>query len=63
MERVAQRDLEILSALSTGEPVTQRNLAHRLGIALGLANLSLKRLARKGHIKDGSTPASTYDET
>ena len=56
MERVAQRDLEILSAFSTGKPVTQRNLAHQLGIALGLANLYVKRLVRKGHIKVTTIP-------
>jgi DNA-binding MarR family transcriptional regulator len=56
MERVAQRDLEILSAVASGEPVTQRNLAQRLGIALGLANLYLKRLTRKGYIKVTTIP-------
>lgn len=56
MERVAQRDLEILSAFSTGKPVTQRNLANQLGIALGLANLYVKRLVRKGHIKVTTIP-------
>ena len=56
MERVAQRDLEILSAVASGEPVTQRSLAQRLGIALGLANLYLKRLGRKGYIKVTTIP-------
>ena len=56
MERIAQRDLEILSALATGEPVTQRSLAQRLGIALGLANLYLKRLSHKGYIKMTTLP-------
>src|SRR5262252_5510526 len=32
-------------------PLTQRALAERLGVALGLCNLYLKRLARKGYIK------------
>jgi len=31
--------------------VTQRSLATKLGIALGLTNIYLKRLARKGYIK------------
>lgn len=51
MERQFQRDLEILTAISEGTPLTQRDLAQRLGVALGLANLYLKRLARKGFIK------------
>src|SRR3972149_10065734 len=56
MEREAQRDLEILTELARGEPTTQRGLARKLGIALGLANLYLKRLARKGHIKVTTIP-------
>ncbi len=51
MERPAQRDLEILSTIAQGGPVTQRSLAQKLGIALGLTNLYLKRLAQKGFIK------------
>jgi hypothetical protein len=51
MEREALRDLEILAELARGDEVTQRRLAARLGIALGLTNLYLKRLARKGYIK------------
>jgi DNA-binding MarR family transcriptional regulator len=45
------RDLRLLSAIEEGTPLTQRALAERLGVALGLANLCLKRLARKGYIK------------
>jgi DNA-binding MarR family transcriptional regulator len=51
MERQHERDLEILTAIEEGEPLTQRALAKRLGVAVGLANLYLKRLARKGSIK------------
>ena len=51
MERHVQRDLEILTAIGEGRPLTQRDLAQRLGVALGLTNLYLKRLARKGFIK------------
>ncbi len=58
MEREAQRDLEILTELARGEPTTQRGLARKLGIALGLANLYLKRLARKGHIKITTIPSN-----
>ena len=51
MERHLQRNLEILSAVGEGGATTQRALADRLGIALGLVNLYLRRLARKGYIK------------
>jgi DNA-binding MarR family transcriptional regulator len=50
-DRHLERDLRILSAIEEGTPLTQRALAERLGVALGLANLCLKRLARKGYIK------------
>ena len=51
MERHQERDLEILTAIGEGRPLTQRALAQRLGVALGLTNLYLRRLAKKGYIK------------
>ena len=51
MARDIERNLEILGAIERGEPLTQRALASRLGVALGLTNLYLKRLATKGYIK------------
>ena len=50
-DRHLDRDLRLLTAIEEGAPLTQRALAERLGVALGLANLCLKRLARKGYIK------------
>jgi DNA-binding MarR family transcriptional regulator len=50
-DRHLERDLRILSAIEEDAPLTQRALAERLDVALGLANLCLKRLARKGYIK------------
>ncbi len=46
-----QRDLQLLSEIETSELVTQRGLSKRLGIALGLTNLYLKRLIKKGYVK------------
>lgn len=51
IDRHLDRDLRLLSAIEEGAPLTQRALAERLGVALGLANLCLKRLVRKGYIK------------
>jgi DNA-binding MarR family transcriptional regulator len=45
------RDLQVLDAVADDASITQRNLASRLGIALGLTNLYVKRLVRKGYIK------------
>jgi DNA-binding MarR family transcriptional regulator len=45
------RDLKLLEAVEEDSRVTQRSLATKLGIALGLTNIYLKRLVRKGYIK------------
>ena len=47
----ARRSLRLLEAVAADSTVTQRSLAAKLGVALGLANLYLKRLVRKGFIK------------
>ena len=51
MDVEAHRDLKLLEAVEEDSRVTQRNLSNRLGIALGLTNIYLKRLVRKGYIK------------
>lgn len=55
-DRKLERDLQILTAIGEGAPLTQRALAKRLGVALGLTNLYLKRLGHKGLIKIGEFP-------
>jgi DNA-binding Lrp family transcriptional regulator len=51
MDLEAHRDLKLLEAVEQDAHVTQRSLANRLGIALGLANIYVRRLMRKGYIK------------
>src|SRR5262247_3419112 len=51
MDIEAHRDLQLLEAVEQDARVTQRTLATKLGIALGLTNIYLKRLVRKGYIK------------
>ncbi len=51
MDLRQQRDLQLLTEVGNNAIVTQRTLAKKLGVALGLANLYLKRLAQKGCIK------------
>ena len=51
MKLEERRELALLEAVERDEQITQRSLASALGIALGLANLYLKRLVRKGYIK------------
>lgn len=56
MDLQAQRDLQLLSEVEKSSGITQRALAEKLGVALGLTNLYLKRLARKGYIKITTIP-------
>jgi DNA-binding MarR family transcriptional regulator len=56
MDLQGQRDLILLSELDRNGGATQRGLATKLGVALGLTNLYLKRLARKGYIKITNIP-------
>ena len=51
-----QRDLRLLEALHGDQKITQRSLSTKLGIALGLTNLYLKRLVRKGYVKCVTVP-------
>jgi len=51
MDVEARRELTVLDAVSRDQRITQRHLAAHLGIALGLTNIYLKRLIRKGYIK------------
>jgi DNA-binding Lrp family transcriptional regulator len=51
MDVEAHRDMKLLEAVEADSRVTQRGLATKLGIALGLTNIYLKRLVRKGFIK------------
>ena len=51
MDVEARRELTVLDAIARDQHITQRHLAAQLGIALGLTNIYLKRLIRKGYIK------------
>ncbi len=56
MDIQAQRDLQLLNEVEQNAAVTQRSLAGKLDVAVGLTNLYLKRLARKGYIKVTTIP-------
>lgn len=59
-EREESLTLEILETIDKRDDVTQRHLANRLGVALGLANSYLRRCVRKGLIKIHQAPANRY---
>lgn len=45
------RDLQFLEEIEQNPKVSQRELSHKFGIALGMANACIKRMARRGLIK------------
>ena len=51
MNVAEQRVLQVLEAVTQNSRITQRLLSTKLGIALGLTNMYLRRLTRKGYIK------------
>lgn len=55
-----QLTLELLDAIEQRSDVSQRLLAAKLGIALGLTNSYLKRCAKKGYVKIKEVPANRY---
>jgi DNA-binding MarR family transcriptional regulator len=52
--------LGVLEAVGTRQDLTQRHLADKLGVALGLANSYLRRCVRKGLVKIQQAPANRY---
>ncbi len=56
MDNEAHRTYRILEEVSEDQSLTQRKLSGKLGIALGLTNLYLKRLIKKGYIMVDTMP-------
>lgn len=52
--------LKLLVALESGQPTSQRSLAARIGVALGMTNYLVKRAVRKGLLKVEKIPAKRY---
>ncbi len=50
MNMQGRRDLLLLQEFERDSAVSQRSLSTKLGVALGLTNLYIKRLARNGYI-------------
>jgi DNA-binding MarR family transcriptional regulator len=51
LNNMTERDLVVLEEIARNPEVSQRALATRMGVALGLANAIVKRIARRGFIK------------
>src|SRR5512147_3048397 len=54
------RSLQILDELANNDSLTQRDLASRLGIALGLVNSYIKNLVAKGYLTVKAIPPKRY---
>jgi DNA-binding MarR family transcriptional regulator len=56
MDSESHRIYKILEEISEDDSITQRRLSQKLGIALGLTNLYVKRLIKKGYIMVKTMP-------
>jgi len=56
----ALRSLLLMSELEKGDPISQREIAGRLGIALGLVNSYLKTLVKKGSVQVKAYPRNRF---
>jgi DNA-binding MarR family transcriptional regulator len=56
----AYRSLLLLSEITGQEPLSQRELSRRLGIAVGLVNSYLKNLVAKGYVRVKNFPSNRY---
>jgi DNA-binding MarR family transcriptional regulator len=54
------RSLLLLDEIGREEPVSQRELSRRVGIALGLVNSYLKNLVAKGYVRITAYPRNRY---
>jgi len=60
LDNEAEITLGLLTAVHENSALTQRSVAHDLGIALGLTNAYLKRCVKKGLIKAAQAPANRF---
>ena len=58
MDASTYRDMHLLNELTHSPNVSQRELSRRIGVALGLTNLMLRRLVTKGYVKISGTKRS-----
>lgn len=58
LQSSSYRDMSLLQEVTQTPSATQRELSKRIGAALGLTNLMLRRLIKKGYIKISGTKRS-----
>jgi len=50
-KEISEKELKIIEEIAKNKGITQRELSRRAGISLGMVNMSLKKLAKKGYVK------------
>jgi len=58
--RDSYRSFQLLNEIATDQPLSQRELSRRMGIALGLVNSYLKNLVTKGYVRVKAFPRNRY---
>lgn len=59
-DQESYRTFQLMNELESGETVSQRELAGRLGIAVGLVNSCLKNFVAKGYVRVKNYPRNRY---
>lgn len=57
---ISYRSLLLLEEISKDEPLSQRDLSKRVGIAVGLVNSYVKNFIAKGYVRVSSFPKNRY---
>ena len=60
VDQESYRTFQLMNELESGEAVSQRELAGRLGIAVGLVNSCLKNFVAKGYVRVKNYPRNRY---
>ncbi len=58
--RDSYRAFQILNEIVSDQPLSQRELSRRMGVALGLVNSYLKNLVAKGYVRIRAFPRNRY---
>lgn len=51
MSNVTQKEFKVIEAIAENSDITQRDIAGKSGMSLGLANILINRLIKKGYLK------------
>ena len=51
LSEITERELKVIDEIAKDRSITQREISQRAGMSLGMVNIVLKKLTRKGYIK------------